>query len=88
VGNTFGNTFGLRTWIEYGFHHAKDDLGWAEYRVSEYRVSEYRVSEYRVSEYRVSEYRVSEYRVSEYDAIERSLGTGHERLHLGESADC
>ena len=31
-----GNTFGLRTWIEYGFKHAKDDLGWADYRVTEY----------------------------------------------------
>jgi SRSO17 transposase len=32
---TVGNTFGLRTWIEYGFKHAKDDLGWADYRVTE-----------------------------------------------------
>jgi SRSO17 transposase len=31
-----GNTFGLRTWIEYGFKQAKDDLGWADYRVTEY----------------------------------------------------
>jgi SRSO17 transposase len=33
VGNTVG---GLRTWIEYGFKHAKDDLGWADYRVTDY----------------------------------------------------
>jgi SRSO17 transposase len=32
---TVGNTFGLRTWIEYGFKHAKDDLGWADYRVTD-----------------------------------------------------
>jgi SRSO17 transposase len=32
---TVGNTFGLRTWIEYGFKHAKDDLDWADYRVTE-----------------------------------------------------
>jgi len=36
VGNTVGNTVGLRTWIEYGFKHAKDDLGWADYRVTDY----------------------------------------------------
>jgi len=29
------NTFGLRTWIEYGFKHAKDELGWAEYRLTD-----------------------------------------------------
>jgi hypothetical protein len=32
---TVGNTFGLRTWVEYGFMHAKDDLGWADYRVTD-----------------------------------------------------
>jgi SRSO17 transposase len=32
---TIGNTFGLRTWIEDGFKHAKDDLGWADYRVTD-----------------------------------------------------
>ena len=36
IEGTVGNTFGLRTWIEYGFKHAKDDLGWADYRVTEY----------------------------------------------------
>jgi SRSO17 transposase len=36
IEDTVGNTFGLRTWIEYGFKHAKDDLGWADYRVTEY----------------------------------------------------
>ena len=24
------NTFGLRTWIAYGFKHAQDELGWAD----------------------------------------------------------
>ena len=36
IQQTVGNTFGLRTWIEYGFKHAKDDLGWADYRVTDY----------------------------------------------------
>lgn len=31
-----GNTYGLRTWIEYGFKHAKNELGWADYRVTDY----------------------------------------------------
>jgi SRSO17 transposase len=35
IEDTVGNTFGLRTWIEYGFKHAKDDLGWADYRVTD-----------------------------------------------------
>jgi len=26
----------LRTWIEYGFKHAKNELGWADYRVTDY----------------------------------------------------
>lgn len=39
IERTVGNTFGLRTWVEYGFKHAqtaKDDLGWADYRVMDY----------------------------------------------------
>jgi SRSO17 transposase len=40
IERTVGNTFGLRTWIEYGFKHAKDDLGWADYRVTEYATIE------------------------------------------------
>jgi hypothetical protein len=36
IEQSVGNTFGLRTWIEYGFKHAKDDLGWADYRVTDY----------------------------------------------------
>lgn len=36
IEQTVGNTFGLRTWVEYGFKHAKDDLGWADYRVTDY----------------------------------------------------
>ncbi len=35
IAQTVGNTFGLRTWIAYGFKHAKDDLGWADYRVTD-----------------------------------------------------
>src|SRR5262249_40550668 len=36
IEQTVGNTFGLRTWVEYGFKHRKDDLGWADYRVTNY----------------------------------------------------
>jgi hypothetical protein len=35
IEQTVGNTFGLRTWSEYGFKHAKDELGWADYRVTD-----------------------------------------------------
>jgi hypothetical protein len=30
------NTYGLRTWIEYGFKHAKNELGWADFRVTDH----------------------------------------------------
>ena len=36
IERTVGNTFGLRTWVEYGFKHSKDDLGWADYRLTDY----------------------------------------------------
>jgi hypothetical protein len=35
IERSVGNTFGLRTWIEYGFKQAKDELGWADYRLTE-----------------------------------------------------
>jgi len=31
-----GNLYGLRTWIEYGFKQCKNELGWAEYRLTHY----------------------------------------------------
>ena len=31
-----GNTYGLRTWIEYGFKQIKDELGWADFRLTNY----------------------------------------------------
>ena len=31
-----GNTYGLRTWIEYGFKQAKNELGWADFRLTDY----------------------------------------------------
>jgi DDE superfamily endonuclease len=40
IERTVGNTFGLRTWIEDGFKHAKDDLGWADYGVTDYAAIE------------------------------------------------
>lgn len=30
-----GNAYGLRTWIEYGFKHSKNELGWADYRLTD-----------------------------------------------------
>lgn len=36
IQKTVGNTYGLRTWIEYGFKHAKNELGWADFRVTDY----------------------------------------------------
>lgn len=35
IERTVGNMFGLRTWIEYGFKQAKDELGWADYRLTD-----------------------------------------------------
>ncbi len=35
IRQTVGNTYGLRTWIEYGFKQAKNELGWADYRVTD-----------------------------------------------------
>lgn len=36
VRQTLGNLYGLRTWIEYGFKHIKNELGWADYRLTDY----------------------------------------------------
>jgi len=38
--HTLGNAYGLRTWIEYGFKHAKNELGWADYRLTDYAAIE------------------------------------------------
>lgn len=35
IQHSVGNLFGLRTWIEYGFKQAKDELGWADYRLTD-----------------------------------------------------
>jgi SRSO17 transposase len=35
IESTVGNTCGRRTWVEYGFKHRKDDLGWADYRLTD-----------------------------------------------------
>jgi SRSO17 transposase len=31
-----GNLYGLRTWIEYGFKQIKNELGWADHRLTDY----------------------------------------------------
>ncbi len=36
IQKTVGNIYGLRTWIEYGFKQSKDELGWADYRLTSY----------------------------------------------------
>lgn len=40
IRSTVGNLYGLRTWIEYGFKQAKNELGWADYRVMDYHAIE------------------------------------------------
>ena len=32
--------YGLKTWVQYGFKQGKDDLGWADFRVTDYGVIE------------------------------------------------
>ena len=40
IEQTVGDLYGWRTWIEYGFKQAKDELGWADYRVTDYHAIE------------------------------------------------
>ena len=35
-----GNLYGLRTWIEYRFKHIKNELGWADHRLTDYAAIE------------------------------------------------
>ncbi|BAZ70892.1 transposase (plasmid) [Fischerella sp. NIES-4106] len=37
IQNTVGDTYELRTWIEYGFRQSKNELGWSDYRVTDYK---------------------------------------------------
>ncbi len=32
-----GNLYGVRNWIEYGLKQSKNELGWADFRVTEYK---------------------------------------------------
>lgn len=34
--HSLGNDYGLRTWIEYGYKHSKNELGWADCRLTDY----------------------------------------------------
>src|SRR5262245_12824376 len=36
IKKTVGNIYGLRTWIEYGFKQSKNELGWADFRLTNY----------------------------------------------------
>jgi SRSO17 transposase len=38
--HTLGNLYGLRTWIEYGFKHIKNEMGWADHRLTGYHAIE------------------------------------------------
>lgn len=38
--HTLGNLYGLRTWIEYGFKQIKNELGWADHRLTDYAAIE------------------------------------------------
>lgn len=31
-----GDLYGLRNWVEYGFEQSKNELGWADFRVTDY----------------------------------------------------
>lgn len=31
-----GNFYGLRTWVEYGLKQSKNELGWADFRLTHY----------------------------------------------------
>jgi hypothetical protein len=31
-----GNIYGLRTWVEYGLKQSKNELGWADFRLTDY----------------------------------------------------
>ena len=37
IKKTVGNIYGLRTWIEYGFKHSKNELGWADFRLTAFQ---------------------------------------------------
>jgi hypothetical protein len=37
IKKTVGNTYGLRTWVEYGFKQSKNELGWADFRLTAYK---------------------------------------------------
>ena len=36
IQKSVGNVYGLRTWIEYGLKQSKNELGWADYRLTDY----------------------------------------------------
>ena len=37
IKTTVGNTYGLRTWIAYGFKQSKNELGWADFRLTAFQ---------------------------------------------------
>jgi SRSO17 transposase len=68
IEKTIGNTYGLRTWIEYGLKHAKNELGWADYRVTDYAEIE-RWWEIVFSAYQLVSFQCPAFRLSNQDAL-------------------
>ena len=33
----FGNLYGCRNWVEYGLNQIKNELGWADFRLTQYQ---------------------------------------------------
>ena len=72
IEKTVGNTYGLRTWIEYGLKHAKNELGWADYRVTDFaeieRWWEIVFSAYQLVSFHSPAFGLSKQEASEQDA--------------------
>lgn len=32
-----GNLYGCKTWVEYGLNQSKNELGWADFRLTQYQ---------------------------------------------------
>lgn len=71
IEKTIGDTYGLRTWIEYGLKHAKNELGWADYRVTDYAEIE-RWWELVFSAYQLVSFHCPAFDLSKQEASEQS----------------
>ena len=55
IATTIATEYSLRNWIEYAFKQVKNELGWADFRVTDYQSIE-RWWELVMSTYQKSEY--------------------------------